>query len=115
MMGAVGTTPRRPGAQDEDAVATIMRRGGTALRERMQHTERHLELVTAQAGVPLAVHATATVAAGGKRLRPLLVVLAWEAAGGPVVDGIARGASPDLALGEEHLVRAAVFSSQRRR
>ena len=39
--------------------------------------------VTAEAGVPLASHATATVLAGGKRLRPLLVVLAAESAGGP--------------------------------
>lgn len=108
MMSAVGSTPRRPVAQDEDAVATIMRRGGAALRERMRHTERHLELVTAQAGIPLAAHASATVAAGGKRLRPLLVVLAWEAAGGPVVDGVVRGASPDVEPDEERLVRAAV-------
>jgi geranylgeranyl pyrophosphate synthase len=108
MMSAVGSTPRRPVGQDEDAVATIMRRGGAALRQRMRHAERHLELVTAQAGIPLAAHATATVAAGGKRLRPLLVVLAWEAAGGPLVDGIARGVSVDVERGEERLVRAAV-------
>jgi geranylgeranyl pyrophosphate synthase len=108
MMSAVGSTPRRPVTQDEDAVATIMRRGGAALRGRMQHTERHLELVTAQAGVPLAAHATATVAAGGKRLRPLLVVLAWEAAGGPVVEEGTEGTLPAVAHGEERLVRAAV-------
>ena len=36
--------------------------------------------------------------AGGKRLRPLLVVLAAESAGGP----------PDTPDGEERLVRAAV-------
>jgi geranylgeranyl pyrophosphate synthase len=109
MMSAVGSTPRRPAAQDEDAVATIMRRGGAALRGRMEHAERHLELVAAQAGVPLAAHATATVVAGGKRLRPLLVVLAWEAAGGAAVDGDA-GEEPSLAgePGEERLVRAAV-------
>jgi geranylgeranyl pyrophosphate synthase len=105
MMSAVGSTPRRPVGQDEDAVATIMRRGGASLRGRMQHAERHLELVTAQAGVPLAAHAAATVAAGGKRLRPLLVVLAWEAAGGPAVAG---GGASAAEVGEEHLVRAAV-------
>jgi geranylgeranyl pyrophosphate synthase len=64
----------------------------------MEHTERHLERVTAQAGTPLAPHATAAVGGGGKRLRPLLVVLAAESAGGPP-------ATPD---GEERLVRAAV-------
>ena len=55
-----------------------MRRGGEALRERMASVERHLEHVTAEAGEPLASHANATVVAGGKRLRPLLVVLAAE-------------------------------------
>jgi geranylgeranyl pyrophosphate synthase len=118
MMSVVGGTAQRLVAQDEDAVATIMRRGGPALRGRMQHTERHLELVTAQAGVPLAAHATATVAAGGKRLRPLLVVLAWEAAGGPAVDdpvamnptsdGLADRTAAAIEAGEQRLVRAAV-------
>jgi len=64
----------------------------------MQRTERHLEAVTAQAGTPLASHANATVIAGGKRLRPLLVVLAAESGGGP----------PNTPDGEERLVRAAV-------
>ena len=81
-----------------DGVDAIMRRGGEGLRERMIRTELHLEWVTAQAGPPLASHATATIMAGGKRLRPLLVVLAAESAGGP----------PDTAEGEERLVRAAV-------
>ena len=53
------------------------------LRERMARTELHLERVTAAAGAPLAAHANATIMAGGKRLRPLLVVLAAESAGGP--------------------------------
>src|ERR1700727_3650725 len=116
MMSAVSGTARRSTAQDEDAVATIMRRGGPALRGRMRHTERHLELVTAQAGVPLAAHATATVAAGGKRLRPLLVVLAWEAAGGPAVGdpaaasatsaGVADGTTGALGSGERRPGRA---------
>ncbi len=64
----------------------------------MVRTERHLERVTADAGSPLAGHANATVTAGGKRLRPLLVVLAAESAGGP----------PDTQDGEERLIRAAV-------
>lgn len=83
---------------DVAAVEEIMRRGGPSLRERMARTEEHLENVTSQAGVPLAKHATATIAAGGKRLRPLLVVLAAETAGGP-------SSAPD---GERRLVRAAV-------
>jgi geranylgeranyl pyrophosphate synthase len=98
MMSAVGGTAARDSAADVDAVETIMRRGGDGLRERMLRTERHLERVTAEAGDPLASYATATVLAGGKRLRPLLVVLAAESAGGPL----------DTAEGEESIVRAAV-------
>jgi geranylgeranyl pyrophosphate synthase len=64
----------------------------------MVRTELHLERVTAEAGAPLASHANATISAGGKRLRPLLVLLAAESAGGP----------PDGTEGEERLVRAAV-------
>jgi geranylgeranyl pyrophosphate synthase len=85
-------------AEGVEGVDAIMRRGGKELRERMGRTERHLELVTARAGEPLAAHANATVRAGGKRLRPLLVVLAAESAGGP----------PETEGGEERLVRAAV-------
>jgi geranylgeranyl pyrophosphate synthase len=103
MMSAVSSVAQWCAKEDEDAVAAIMRRGGPALQARMQGTEQYLELVTARAGVPLAAHATATVAAGGKRLRPLLVVLACEAAGGP---GAERG--PDAAECEQRLVRAAV-------
>jgi geranylgeranyl pyrophosphate synthase len=69
-------------AADVEAVEEIMRRGGPALRERMARSEAHLERVAAEAGSPLASHATATVVAGGKRLRPLLVVLAAESVGG---------------------------------
>jgi geranylgeranyl pyrophosphate synthase len=83
---------------DVDAVEAIMHRGGSALRERMVRTETHLERVTAEAGEPLASHAAGTVLAGGKRLRPLLVVLAAESAGGP-------GATVEA---EDRLIRAAV-------
>jgi geranylgeranyl pyrophosphate synthase len=85
-------------AADVEAVEEIMRRGGEALRERMARAEVHLERVTAEAGTPLAAHATATIVAGGKRLRPLLVVLAADSAGGP-------GEEPER---ERGLVRAAV-------
>ena len=63
-------------AQEADGVEAIMARGGERLRELMTRTEAHLDRVTAEAGSPLAKHANATVAAGGKRLRPLLVVRA---------------------------------------
>jgi|HubBroStandDraft_4_1064222.scaffolds.fasta_scaffold00853_6 geranylgeranyl pyrophosphate synthase len=112
---------------DMDAVEAIMRRGGDGLRERMVRTELHLERVTAEAGDPLASHATATVLAGGKRLRPLLVVLAAESAGGPRSNGLegsgeagertsgtdgSMSGGPQARLadgdGEDSLVRAAV-------
>jgi geranylgeranyl pyrophosphate synthase len=85
-------------AADVEAVEEIMRRGGPVLRDRMARTELHLERVTAEAGTPLASYATATIVAGGKRLRPLLVVLAAESAGG----------SGDQTEREQSLMRAAV-------
>jgi geranylgeranyl pyrophosphate synthase len=85
-------------AADVEAVEEIMRRGGPVLRERMARCEEHLEQVAAEAGSPLASHATATVVAGGKRLRPLLVVLAAESVGGV-------GSEPER---EQSLMRAAV-------
>ncbi len=99
MMNTVSSSTAQAQAQaaeDEEAVAEIMRRGGEVLRERMVRTEEHLERVAAEAGAPLAAHATATVLAGGKRLRPLLVVLAAAAAGDPSADE------------QERVVRAAV-------
>jgi geranylgeranyl pyrophosphate synthase len=98
MMGAVeGTTASTPVA-GADSVELILHRGGPRLRELMTRAERHLERVIARAGAPLAPYANATIRAGGKRLRPLLVVLAAESAGGP----------PGGVAGEQSLVRAAV-------
>jgi geranylgeranyl pyrophosphate synthase len=97
MMSAVGSTAASGPAGGVDGLEAIMRRGGRKLRARMARAELHLERVTAQAGAPLACHANATVVAGGKRLRPLLVILAAESAGGPADAG-----------GEERLMRAAV-------
>jgi geranylgeranyl pyrophosphate synthase len=97
-MSAVGGMAAGAPPTEADGLEAILRRGGERLRHLMGRTELHLERVTAHAGAPLAEHANATVAAGGKRLRPLLVVLAAESAG---------GAAPGAA-GEEQLVRAAV-------
>jgi geranylgeranyl pyrophosphate synthase len=97
-MSTVESTNGRSSAEAVDVIDVIMSRGGEGLRARMQRTELHLERVTAQAGAPLAAHASATIKAGGKRLRPLLVVVAAESAGGP----------PDTPEGEERLLRAAV-------
>jgi geranylgeranyl pyrophosphate synthase len=98
MMSAVGGVTAGGPAAGVDGLDAIMRRGGKQLRERMGRTELHLERVTANAGEPLARHASATIRAGGKRLRPLLVLLAAESAGGP----------PHTIAGEECLMRAAV-------
>jgi geranylgeranyl pyrophosphate synthase len=97
MMSVVSSTATDDTA-GVDGLDAIMERGGERLRDWMARTERHLEQVTAEAGTPLASHANATVSAGGKRLRPLLVILAAESAGGP----------PDTREGGERLVRAAV-------
>jgi geranylgeranyl pyrophosphate synthase len=75
---------------DVDAIVT---RAGPALRDRLTRVEARLAMVSRAWSGPLAAHAAATIAAGGKRLRPLLVLLAGEAA---AADG-----------GEEALVRAA--------
>jgi geranylgeranyl pyrophosphate synthase len=94
----VGSRAAGDAQQGVDGLEAVMRLGGDGLRELMIRTELHLERVTSRAGPPLASYASATVTAGGKRLRPLLVVLAAESAGGP----------PSGADGEERLVRAAV-------
>jgi geranylgeranyl pyrophosphate synthase len=98
-MSALPTASTDGGAVEAiEGVEAIMRLGGEELRKRMIAAELHLERVTAEAGAPLASPASATIRAGGKRLRPLLVVLAAESAGGP----------PHTADGEERLLRAAV-------
>ncbi len=111
MMSTVSsTTAQAQAAEDEEAVAEIMRRGGAVLREQMVRTEEHLERVAAEAGAPLAAHATATVLAGGKRLRPLLVVLsaiAAEESRGSDQAEESRGSDQHPRFGQ-HLVRAAV-------
>ncbi len=122
MMNTVSSSTaqaRAQAAEDEEAVAEIMRRGGVVLRERMVRIEEHLERVAAEAGAPLAAHATATVLAGGKRLRPLLVVLAATAAGEPRgsdgqplattgYDGNQETPASEHLHFEQRLVRAAV-------
>ncbi|HMD57081.1 MAG TPA: polyprenyl synthetase family protein [Solirubrobacteraceae bacterium] len=81
-----------------DGLEAVLVRGGERLRSLMERAELHLERVTAEAGAPLAAYANATIVAGGKRLRPLLVVLAAESAGG----------TADSSEDEQRLVRAAV-------
>jgi geranylgeranyl pyrophosphate synthase len=56
-------------------VTKVLDAAGTWLPATMAEVETRLERAAAAAGGPLADDATATLAAGGKRLRPLLVLL----------------------------------------
>jgi len=76
-----------------DPLQRLLDRGGPAVGDALAAAEERLRTVVADAGVPLAPAAAETIAAGGKRLRPLLVVLAASAGG--VLEG-------------QHVVRAAV-------
>jgi geranylgeranyl pyrophosphate synthase len=58
------------------AVDAVVRAGGPRLTELLSRTEERLVALAAGYGPTLARHATATISAGGKRLRPLLVFLA---------------------------------------
>jgi geranylgeranyl pyrophosphate synthase len=58
------------------AADAVVRAGGAPLAAAMERVERRLAELSAGHGETLAEHATATIAAGGKRLRPLLVFLA---------------------------------------
>jgi geranylgeranyl pyrophosphate synthase len=58
----------------------VLEVGGPVLARRLRRTEARLGEITAAGGPTLAAHASETLAAGGKRLRPVLVFLC--AAGG---------------------------------
>jgi len=88
-------TVPRPGE-----VQAIIDRSPPAVARRMAGVETRLTEVMGQAAGPLSVHASSMIEAGGKRLRPLLVFLAAEAAGEPD--------PPSPGAGEAALVRAAV-------
>ncbi len=64
------------GTTSAAAVDAVVRAGGPRLAELLEQTEARLVELAAGHGVALARHATATISAGGKRLRPLLVFLA---------------------------------------
>jgi geranylgeranyl pyrophosphate synthase len=84
-----------PHASSAVAVETVVRTAGPAVAALMDRVEQRLSQLAVGHGPALARHARATIAAGGKRLRPLLVLLA---AGEVGVDDDADG----------RLVRAAV-------
>jgi geranylgeranyl pyrophosphate synthase len=59
-----------------EAVAAVVAAGGAHVPTLMDDVEARLRAVAASHGPVLAEHASATIAAGGKRLRPLLVLVA---------------------------------------
>ncbi|MEZ5120122.1 MAG: polyprenyl synthetase family protein [Solirubrobacterales bacterium] len=77
-----------PVSADVDAVLASR---GNGLRDQLERVEQRLRAIAAQAAPPLDRLAGDTIAAGGKRLRPLLVLLAAgeDAAGG---EGLVRAA-----------------------
>jgi geranylgeranyl pyrophosphate synthase len=71
-------------------VTEVMRAGGSHIPDLLDRVERLLGEVAGSHGALLAGHAGSTVAAGGKRLRPLLVFLAADTEEG---DGLVRAAA----------------------
>src|SRR4029079_19300984 len=71
-------------------VTEVMRAGGSHIPDLLDRVERLLGEVAGGHRALLAEHAGATIAAGGKRLRPLLVFLAADEEGG---DGLVRAAT----------------------
>jgi geranylgeranyl pyrophosphate synthase len=59
-----------------EAVAAVVEAGGAHVPELMERLEERLQVLARSHGAVLAEHAGATIAAGGKRLRPLLVFVA---------------------------------------
>ena len=72
-----------------EAVAAVIEAGGAHVPGLMDRLEARLAELAASHGRVLAEHAGATIAAGGKRLRPLVVFLA---AGGDTGPGLLRAA-----------------------
>jgi geranylgeranyl pyrophosphate synthase len=72
-----------------EAVAAVIEAGGAHVPGLMQRLEARLAELAASHGAVLAEHAGSTIAAGGKRLRPLLVFVA-AGPGAHDLDGVLR-------------------------
>ncbi len=71
-------------------LASVLEAGGPDLARRLARTEVRLSEVAASHGAQLAGHASGTLAAGGKRLRPVLVFLCAGTDGdGPLAAAVA--------------------------
>jgi geranylgeranyl pyrophosphate synthase len=78
---------RTTAAGSAAAVDAVVRAGGPQLAVLMERAEQRLAELAAGHGATLTRHASATIAAGGKRLRPLLVFLAAGDDVGPAASG----------------------------
>jgi octaprenyl-diphosphate synthase len=76
-----------------EAVAAVVEAGGAHVPAMMRALEERLEAAAASHGETLGAHAVATIAAGGKRLRPLLV---FVAAGRPSDLALRAGVAVEL-------------------
>jgi geranylgeranyl pyrophosphate synthase len=83
-------------------LGAVLSAGGPALARLLERTESRLALVAESHGTELGAHARGTLAAGGKRLRPVLVFLC-----GHGKHAGAAGSARGLANGDERLVAAA--------
>lgn len=73
-----------------EAVAALVQAGGAHVPALMDALEQRLRAIAAGHGEVLAEHAGSTIAAGGKRLRPLLVFLSAGPHSGAAGDGLLR-------------------------
>jgi geranylgeranyl pyrophosphate synthase len=73
------------------AVQTVFDAGGAGVPRLMERLEQRMAAITSGYGPDLVRHAGETIAAGGKRLRPLLVFLA-AGVPPPETDGLVRAA-----------------------
>src|SRR5262245_57285599 len=71
-------------------VTEVVRAGGDHIPDLLARVEERLAELARDHGQELAAHASSTIAAGGKRLRPLLVFLAADGEAG---DGLVRAAA----------------------
>jgi geranylgeranyl pyrophosphate synthase len=75
-----------------EEVLALLEAGGAHVPTLMARLEERLEALATSHGALLAEHAAATIRAGGKRLRPLLVFLAAGEQAEPNHDGVLRAA-----------------------
>jgi geranylgeranyl pyrophosphate synthase len=82
-----------PAAAEGGPVTAIVHAGGPHVLPLLDRVEELLRDVAAGHGAVLAEHAGSTIAAGGKRLRPLLTILAAAGQGQGSGDGLVRAAA----------------------